>query len=242
MHIPDGYLSPQTYVPLYGVSFVFWSVALKKMKKELSVKHIPYLAMASAFSFLIMMFNVPIPGGTTGHAVGGGIIAILLGPWTAVIAVSVSLIIQAIVFGDGGITAIGANCFNMAVVMPFVSYWVFKLIRGNSVGGARLSIAAFLSGYAGLSIAATVTGFEFGIQPLIASGPNGRPLYAPYPLSVALPAMALEHLLLFSIVEGVVTVLLLKYFVKHESGLVYALTVHPVRNSRVISTGEGGVK
>jgi cobalt/nickel transport system permease protein len=212
-------------MPLYGASFVFWSVALKKMKKELSVKHIPYLAMAAAFSFLIMMFNVPIPGGTTGHAVGGGIIAILLGPWTAVIAVSVSLIIQAIVFGDGGITAIGANCFNMAVVMPFVSYWVFNLIRGNAVGGTRLSIAAFLSGYVGLSIAAIVTGFEFGIQPMIASGPDGRPLYAPYPLSVALPAMALEHVVLFSIVEGVVTVLLFKYFVRHESDLIYALTV-----------------
>jgi cobalt/nickel transport system permease protein len=225
MHIPDGYLSPQTYLPFYGVSLVFWSVALTKMKKKLSAKHIPYLAMASAFSFLIMMFNVPIPGGTTGHAVGGGIIAILLGPWTAVIAVSVSLIIQALVFGDGGITAIGANCFNMAVVLPFVSYWVFNLIRGNAVGGARVSIAAFLSGYVGLSVAATVTGIEFGIQPLIASGPDGRPLYAPYPLSVAVPAMALEHMLLFSVVEGVVTVLLLKYFLKHESDMVYALSM-----------------
>src|SRR4030042_4235169 len=139
MHIPDGYLSPQTYVPLYGVSLVFWSVALKKINKELSIKHIPYLAMSAAFSFLIMMFNVPIPGGTTGHAVGAGIIAILLGPWTAVIAVSVSLIIQAIVFGDGGIPAIGANCFNMAVGMPFVSIWVFRLIKGNAEDGARLS-------------------------------------------------------------------------------------------------------
>ncbi len=224
MHIPDGYLSPQTYVPLYGASLVFWAVALKKLKKELSTKHIPYLAMAAAFSFLIMMFNVPVPGGTTGHAVGGGIIAILLGPWTAVIAVSVSLFVQAIVFGDGGITALGANCFNMAVVMPFVSYWAFKLIRGNSTGGARLLIAAFLSGYVGLSTAAIVTGFEFGIQPLIAIGPDGRPLYAPYPLSIAVPAMALEHMLLFSVVEGVVSVLLFKYFVKHEPDLVYALT------------------
>jgi cobalt/nickel transport system permease protein len=211
-------------VPLYGASFVFWAVALKKLRKELSTKHIPYLAMAAAFSFLIMMFNVPVPGGTTGHAVGGGIIAILLGPWTAVIAVSVSLFVQAIVFGDGGITALGANCFNMAIVMPFVSYWTFKLIRGKSMGGARLLIAAFLSGYVGLSTAAIVTGFEFGIQPLIALGRDGRPLYAPYPLSVAVPAMALEHMFLFSIVEGIVTVLLLKYFAKHEPDLVYALT------------------
>jgi cobalt/nickel transport system permease protein len=223
MHIPDGYLSPQTYVPLFGASFVFWSVALKKMKKELSIKHIPYLAMAAAFSFLIMMFNIPIPGGTTGHAVGAGIIAILLGPWTAVIAVSVGLIIQAIVFGDGGITAIGANCFNMAVVMPFVSYWVFRLIRGRAGSGLRLSVAAFLSGYIGLLVSAIFTGFEFGIQPMLATGPDGRPLYAPYPLSVALPVMALEHLLLFSIVEGVVTVLLFRYFTKHEPGLIYAL-------------------
>jgi cobalt/nickel transport system permease protein len=223
MHIPDGYLSPQTYIPFYGVSLVFWSIALKKMQKALSAKHVPYLAMAAAFSFLIMMFNIPIPGGTTGHAVGGGIIAILLGPWTAVIAVSVTLIIQALVFGDGGITAIGANCFNMAVVMPFVSYWVFRLIRRKSMNSARLSIAAFLSGYVGLSAAAAVTGIEFGIQPLIAHGPGGRPLYAPYPLSVALPAMVLEHMLVFSVVEGVVTVLLLRYFLKYEPDLVYAL-------------------
>lgn len=225
MHIPDGYLSPQTYVPLYGVSFVCWSVAMKKMKTELSAKHIPYLAMSAAFSFLIMMFNVPIPGGTTGHAVGGGIIAILLGPWTAVIAVSVSLIIQAIVFGDGGITAIGANCFNMAVVMPFAAYWVFKLLKGNSTGGTRLYVAAFLSGYIALSVAAFITGIEFGIQPMLATGTDGRPLYAPYPLSVAVPAMALEHLLLFSIVEGAVTVLLFKYFVKNDPDLVYAMKV-----------------
>ena len=105
MHIPDGYLSPQTYIPLYGVSIVVWRMALKKIRDDLSAKHIPYLAMAAAFSFLVQMFNIPIPGGTTGHAVGAGIIALLLGPWTAVIAVSVVLIIQAFVFGDGGITA-----------------------------------------------------------------------------------------------------------------------------------------
>ncbi len=78
MHIPDGYLSPQTYVPLYGVSFVFWSVAIRKLKKELSTKHIPYQAMAAVFAFLTMMFNLPIPGGTTGHGIGAGVIASLL--------------------------------------------------------------------------------------------------------------------------------------------------------------------
>lgn len=224
MHIPDGYLGPQTYIPLYGVSVGFWAIAQKKLKKQLSLKHIPYLAMAAAFSFLIMMFNIPIPGGTTGHAVGASIIAILLGPWTAVLAVSVVLIIQALVFGDGGITAIGANCFNMAVVMPFVSYGIFRLVKGKSEGGTRLAIAAFLSGYIGLVVASLITALEFGIQPLIAIGADGRPLYAPYPLSIALPAMAIEHLFPFGFVEGLITMLLLKYFMKHERDLVYALS------------------
>lgn len=223
MHIPDGYLSPQTYVPLYAVSFACWSVALRKVKKELAAKHVPYLAMASAFSFLIMMFNVPAPGGTTGHAVGAGIVALLLGPWTAVIAVSVSIMIQSIVFGDGGITAIGANCFNMAVVMPFVSYSVFRVIRGGSAGGRRVGLAAFLSGHLGLCAAALVTSLELGIQPIIAVARDGTPLYAPYPLSVALPAMAMGHLLIFGVLEGVITVFLLKYFLRNESELVYAL-------------------
>src|SRR5512136_2308581 len=211
MHIPDGYLSPQTYIPLYGVSIALWRIALKKIKNDLSAKHIPYLAMAAAFSFLVQMFNIPVPGGTTGHAVGAGIIALLLGPWTAVIAVSVVLTMQAFVFGDGGITAVGANCFNMAIVMPFVAYWTFILLKGLSQSGATVTVAAFFSGYVGLTAAAVCAAFMFGIQPIIAKGPDGTPLYAPYPLSIAIPAMAIEHLFVFSIVEGVMTAALLRY-------------------------------
>ncbi|HOD15137.1 MAG TPA: cobalt transporter CbiM [Spirochaetota bacterium] len=222
MHIPDGYLSPQTYIPLYAAFAGFLAVALKKIRQTLSAKNIPYLGMASAFSFLIMMFNVPIPGGTTGHAVGASIVALVLGPWTAVAAVSVALIIQAFLFGDGGITAIGANCFNMAVVMPFVSIVVFKLVRGRASGGWRVYLGSFLAGYIGLVVAAIVTAVEFGIQPLIASA-NGKALYAPYPLSVAVPAMAIEHLVLFGIVEGLVTLLVLMYFLRNDPDNVYAL-------------------
>ncbi len=223
MHIPDGYLSPQTYVPLYGASIVFLAIALKRLKKEMDIKHVPYIAMAGAFSFLIQMFNIPIPGGTTGHATGASIIAIILGPWTAVISVSIVLIIQAIIFGDGGITAVGANCFNIAVVIPFVSYYVFRIINGGSRGDARFNIAGFISGYLGLTTGAILTGMELGIQPLIARSPDGTPLYSPYPLEIAVPTMALEHLFLFGIIEGIVTLLILKYFYKHEPGLIYAI-------------------
>lgn len=222
MHIPDGYLSPQTYFPLFGVAAFFWTTAVKRVRAALSHRHVPYLAMAAAFSFLIQMFNIPIPGGTTGHAVGGAVVAILLGPWAAVLAISIVLIIQAVVFGDGGITAIGANCCNMAVVMPFISYGVFRLVAGNARSGKRFLAAAFLAGYIGLSAAAIVTAVQFGIQPMIAQDAQGQPLYAPYPLAVAVPVMAVEHLLLFGVVEGFVTTMLVNYFMKHEPDLVYA--------------------
>jgi cobalt/nickel transport system permease protein len=222
MHIPDGYLSPQTYIPLYGVFVAAVTVAVKKVKKQVSAHDIPYLGMAAAFSFIIMMFNLPVPGGSTGHAVGSAVIAILFGPWAAAVAVSVALIIQALIFGDGGITALGANCFNMAVFMPFTAYYIFRLFSSDPVRKSRVSFAAFISGYLSLVMAAILTGIEFGIQPLIASSSDGKALYCPYDLKIAVPAMALEHLLLFGIVEGLITVIIVRYFLKNEPGLIYA--------------------
>lgn len=222
MHIPDGYLSPQTYIPLFGVFVSVAAIAVRKVKKEVTVRHIPYLGMAAAFSFIIMMFNLPIPGGTTGHAVGAAVIAILFGPWAATVAVSVALIIQAFVFGDGGITAIGANCFNMAVFMPFTAYVIFRSISNKTANKARISAAAFSSGYLSLVLTSILTAVEFGIQPIIASSPDGKALYCPYDLSIAIPAMAIEHLLLFGIVEGIITSIIVNYFIGNEPGLIYA--------------------
>lgn len=222
MHIPDGYLSPQTYVPLYGLFIAAIAVAVKKIKKEVSVRNIPYLGMAAAFSFIIMMFNLPIPGGTTGHAVGSALIAIIFGPWVAMISVSVALIIQALIFGDGGITAIGANCFNMAVFMPFVAYYSFRLFCGDSRKPGRIWMASFFAGYLSLVLAAVLTATEFGLQPLIATGADGKALYCPYDLKIAIPAMALEHLVLFGIAEGLVTALLVRFFYRQPNQVIYA--------------------
>lgn len=223
MHIPDGYLSPQTYVPLYIVFIAIVGKAMRKIKEKLNTKMIPFLGMSAAFSFLIMMFNIPIPGGTTGHAVGSALIALLFGPWIAIISVSVAIILQAFVFGDGGITAIGANCFNMAIVMPFTAFIVFKLINNDSVQLKRMSIAAFFAGYISLCLAAILTAIEVGIQPIIASSPDGIPLYAPYPLKIAIPAMALEHLLLFGFVEGIITALVFRYFYHSNKEVIEVL-------------------
>src|SRR5208283_2801136 len=109
-----------------------WLMASRIVKKTLKAKQVPLLAIGAAFSFVIMMFNVPIPGGSTGHAVGGVLVAILLGPWAACIAITVALVVQALLFGDGGITTIGANCFNMAFLMPFAGYYTYKLFSARS--------------------------------------------------------------------------------------------------------------
>src|ERR1700720_2873547 len=100
MHIPDGYLSPATCTALYASSAPFWYVALQRVKKTLHTRLIPLLSLFAAFSFVIMMFNLPLPGGTTGHAVGIGIATIVLGPWASILAISIALIIQAVFFGD----------------------------------------------------------------------------------------------------------------------------------------------
>jgi cobalt/nickel transport system permease protein len=223
MHIPDGYLSPQTYIPLYGAFMVIEALAVKKVRKEVSKRSIPYIGMAAAFSFIIMMLNIPIPGGTTGHAVGAALIAIILGPWSASLAVSVALIIQALVFGDGGITTFGANAFNMAIFMPFVAYFIFRLLNGHSLKKSRIVAASFAAGYLSLVLTAILTGIELGLQPLIAAGPDGRALYAPYDLSIAVPAMALGHLALFGVMEGLVTALVVYYFYRSESQMIYAI-------------------
>ena len=124
MHIPDNYLSPQTCAVMTAVMIPAWTISIKKIKAELPAGKLPLLGVAAAFSFLGMMFNIPLPGGTTGHAVGGTLTALLVGPYGACISISVALLLQALLFGDGGILAFGANCFNMAFVMPFVGYAV----------------------------------------------------------------------------------------------------------------------
>jgi cobalt/nickel transport system permease protein len=220
MHIPDGYLGPQTYMTLDAAIIPIWAVAAVKVKKTLKAKQVPLMALGAAFAFVIMMFNVPLVGGTTGHAVGGTLIAILLGPWAAVISVSIALVTQALLFGDGGITAIGANCFNMAVVLPFVGFYVYRLIAGEAPKLGRRLAAAGIGSYVGIVVASIVAGVEFGIQPLIAHTASGQPLYAPYPLNVAVPAMAFGHAALFGWIEAIATVGVIAALAKQYSPLL----------------------
>jgi cobalt/nickel transport system permease protein len=221
MHIPDGYLGPTTSGLFYVIMTPIWAAASKFVKKTLKASQVPLLAIGAAFSFVIMMFNVPIPGGSTGHAVGGVLVAILLGPWAACIAITVALVVQALLFGDGGITAIGANCFNMAFVLPFVGYYIYRALSHNApVDSYRRVLAAGVAAYIGINVAALFAGVEFGIQPLLHHTESGQALYCPYGFNIAVPAMSGEHLLIFGWVEAIVTALVVKYLRKQAPGML----------------------
>ena len=221
MHIPDNYLSPSTCAVMAVAMIPIWTVAVKKVKEELPKEKIPMLGICAAFSFLIMMFNIPLPGGTTGHAVGGTLIAILIGPFSACISVTVALLIQALMFGDGGILSFGANCFNMAFVLPFLGYFVYKFIkdRVHSQKGELVGIA--VGSYAGINMAALLAAIEFGIQPLLFTNAAGQALYSPYPLSVSIPAMTIPHLLVAGVLEAVFTVAIFVFIKKVSPGTIY---------------------
>lgn len=206
MHIPDGYISPHTSAAFYLVSTPLWYLSLRAIRTRLKQRHIPLLAILAAFSFLVMMFNIPLPGGTTGHAVGGVLIAILVGPWPALIAVTLTLVIQALFFGDGGILALGANAFNLGFVMPVAGYLVFRTVAGTAPPSSRRFIAAAAIGaYVGLNAAALTVALELGMQPALHHLPDGTPLYCPFTTAVTIPAMLIPHLTVGGAAEAVIT-------------------------------------
>src|SRR5262249_29627659 len=183
MHTPAGYLSPTTWAVLGAAMVPVWATAASRARRVVKSRYAPLMAVGAAYAFLVMMFNVPIPDGTTAHAVGAVLIAVLLGPWAATISVSTALLIQALFFGDGGVLAFGANAFNMAFVMPFVGYGVYRLVAGDgALTSPRRALAAGIGGYVGLNVAALVTAVEFGLQPVLFQTADGTPLYAPFHL------------------------------------------------------------
>ena len=206
MHIPDGYLSPSSCAAMYAAAAPFWYVALRRVQRTLTARMAPLLSVCAAFSFVVMMFNLPLPGGTTGHAVGMCVTTVVLGPWASILAISVALLIQAVFFGDGGITAFGANCFNMAVVGSLVSHVIYRTVSGRSpITSPRRVVGAALGGYFAINAAALLAGIEFGLQPALFHDASGAPLYAPYPLAIAVPAMLLGHLTLAGLAEGILS-------------------------------------
>ena len=228
MHIPDGYLSPATCAVLYTGAGVGWYASLRRVKRNVNARMVPLISVFGAFSFVVMLFNLPLPGGTTGHALGVTVAAVVLGPSGAILATSLAIAIQALFFGDGGITTLGANCFNMAVVGSLVAYAAYRAVSANAaLSSRRRVVAAGIAGYVAVNSAALLAAIEFGIQPILFRDAHGVPLYAPYSLSVALPAMMIGHLAVAGVAEAAISAGLVAYLQAADPALLRATSGLP---------------
>lgn len=213
MHIPDGFISPQTYLPLYAVAGVAWAYGARRLRARLDQDTLPYLAVMTALSFVLMMVALPLPGGATVHAAGIGLLAVSFGGWMAFLAVSLVLVMQALLFGDGGITALPVNALAMGLAGGFAAAAAWRLL-----GRFHETAALFLAGWLSMAVPALLVALALGIQPAIAQDARGAPLFFPFGLAVTLPAIVLPHLLV-GVAEGVLTVLGHRYFTRLRARL-----------------------
>ncbi len=203
MHIPDGFISPKVYIPAYAVSVGLWAYSVRKMKNFLSSETLPFLSAATAFSFVLMMVVVPLPGGTTAHALGIGTLTVLFGPEISFLCTSLVLLIQALLFGNGGITTLPVNVLAIGFIGSYTICFILKPFSRHK------NIGIFLSSFFAIILSATVLAVILGIQPLIATDTSGKPLFFPFGLTVTLPAMIIPHIFV-GIAEGMLTLIALK--------------------------------
>ncbi len=210
MHIPDGFLDPVTATVTYVIFIAFAIYAFKKAKAALSPERLSLTSVLAAAIFAAQLLNWPIPGGTSLHFVGGALAGIIVGPWLGFVAMFLVLLIQCLVFHDGGITALGANCLNMAIIDVLVGclfyYYMTRLF------GDKPSVkvaAAFLGGWLGITLAGLACGLEIGYS-----------LAFPYGVAVTVPIMTGWHAAL-GVIEGVITALVVGYLSRKAPTLIW---------------------
>lgn len=203
MHIPDGMLDTRTVATTWAAAIPALGVAVRKVRARIDDGRLVLMAVLAALIFALQMLNFPVAGGTSGHFAGGALAAILLGPWAAMLVISTVVIVQALVFGDGGVLALGANIVNMAVLAPLVGWWIYSLaLRLRDTRSSRVA-GAFVGAWAATMVSAVSAGVMLWFSGAAQLGP-------------VVGAMAIWHALI-GIGEGFVT-----------SGMVaYVLSVRP---------------
>ena len=214
MHIPDGFLEPKVWVSLTALSAGAIALASKKVSKNLDEKKVPLMGVLAAFVFAAQMVNFPIGGGTSGHLMGGVLIATIVGPFGALLMMSTILILQALLFQDGGITALGANIFNMGIIGAGLGYLLF---RGLNMITGNFNFSVFTASWFSVVTAAGIAAAELSLSGVI-------------PIAVSLPAMAVVHAVI-GIGEGAVTVAALGLIGQVNKEAVYGL--HGVEVARL---------
>src|SRR5512139_407838 len=193
MHIPDGFLSGPVLAVCWAISLIVIAYAFIRVKRDMDERKVPLMGVVAAAIFAGQMLNFPVAAGTSGHLLGAALATILLGPWAAVLVMAIVVGAQALIFQDGGIVALGANLFNMAVIGVFVSYTVYRSVqriaRGLKWG---IFVGGFLAAWTSIFIAALAAALELAF-----SGTS--------PANLAVPAMALVHSVI-GLGEGLITV------------------------------------
>lgn len=212
MHIPDGFLDAKTWGALWGISGGTTAYALYKVKDRLNDVKIPLLGITAAFIFAAQMLNFPVAGGTSGHFLGAVLACVLLGPWEGMLTLVVVLGVQCFFFADGGLTALGANIFNMAIIGGLVSYALLRLAEkplANRVNkkAALLSCTGVFA-WLSMVMASAACAVELAISGVV-------------PFNVAFPAMVGVHGLI-GIGEAFITVVVVAVVLQTRPDLVNA--------------------
>ena len=220
MHIPDGFLSVPVAILFWLVTILVVGYALKRVSADLGERQVPIMGVLAAAIFAGQMLNFAVAGGTSGHLIGAALVSIILGPWAATLVLTCVITVQALIFQDGGLLALGANIFNMAIVGVAVAYTTFRTTR-TLAGNRRWSLYAsgFLAAWVSVEIAALGTALELSL-----SGTS--------PANIAIPAMGGIHALI-GIGEGLITVGALAFLSASRSDLLKINQSTPVRGNVV---------
>jgi cobalt/nickel transport system permease protein len=203
LHIPDGFLDPYTAIATYAMSLILIGYTIKRSKAIDEIKFARVVTL-SVFIFVAQMIAWPIPGGTSLHLVGGALAGILLGPWLGILAMTIVLVVQCLVFHDGGITALGANLLNMAIVAVSIGYVTYRVILKVLGSNSKTRfIAGLVAGWISLTLAGVMTGLEIGVSGYILKRIG-------YSIAISLPVMAIWHAGL-GVIEGCITGSILSY-------------------------------
>ena len=214
MHIPDGFINPPIAATMFALSIVFLAWSWKKIKAEYPQSFVAMLAISSAFVFAAQMINFPIVYGTSGHLVGGTFLAVLLGPWAAMLSMTIVLMMQAFFFADGGIIAFGANVFNMAVIGS-LSFFIVKLLTRKSTSTRRFASSVFTASWLSVVIGSLAAAIEIGISPAFADAGG---------VMVTIPAMLFWHVLI-GLGEGAITTTLIMSLQRLQPAVMGSLNI-----------------
>lgn len=207
MHIPDGFLSLVVAGVAWLLAILALAYAVVRTNQQLGEKQVPLMGVMAAFIFAAQMLNFPVAGGTSGHLIGATLAAIVLGPWAGVLVITSVVAVQALLFQDGGLIALGANTLNMAVIACLVGYYVY-------VGLQRLLGARPWVNLAGAFVAAWLSVFVTSLACAVQLGLSGSS-----PIQVALPAMAGIHALI-GVGEGLITAAALAFITATRRDLI----------------------